>query len=490
MSKKTRQTVTILVLCVLLVGAGIGYYALIKHQTAQQKEEKENENAGIELYSWDINEIEKIYFKSQKAEMTLVKEKEQWKKQDEKDFPLEQNRVDAMLGAVAAISADKIAAEDVTDLEQYQLAEPELLVQIQDSEGNQKTIAVGKESLAGGGRYAYCDDSSKVYIVTTSVFSNFDYTRTQLMEVPDIPAITVEYITELKLDGKKQDFSAVYDENKSTYKHIYSWAIEDSYSKPVAGDRDALMKLFANFTSLSLKERITYKGTDSELKRYGLKNPAHKIAIKYYEVDAGQTDTAAEDDTQKGSGKKKYKQLHLCIGNQNKDMTGYYVTIDGEKGVFLMETAVVESMVNITPMEYVYARFYVPNEAMLQSIDLKYQGKEYSMTLKQGKQDEETKEYTYTAQVNGKKVNAKNFRNAYNAFAEMLIHAEIDKNVKVNGNETIASIIFHEKEKKINMNIYPYDGKNFYRIEVDGVMEFVTSMSTVDSILNALVSVE
>ena len=112
------------------------------------------------------------------------------------------------------------------------------------------------------------------------------------------------------------------------------------------------------------------------------------------------------------------------------------------------------------------------------------------MSLEKGKQDKETKEYAYTAKVNGKKVNDENLRNAYNTFGEMLIHAEIDDSVKLVGEEPIASIIFREEEKEVKMNIYPYDGKNFYRVEVDGTMEFVTSMTTVDSILNALISIE
>ncbi len=180
MSKKTQQTVTIIVLCVLLIGAGVGYYALVQHQAAQQKKEAESEeNAGIELYSLEQSQIEKIYFKSKKAEMTLVKDKK-WKVQGEKDFPLDQNRVEFMLGAVSSLTADKLVTENATDLEQFQLAEPVLLIKFQDSEGNEKTIAVGEESLSGGGRYAYCDDSSTIYIVPTSIYSNFDYTKKEL----------------------------------------------------------------------------------------------------------------------------------------------------------------------------------------------------------------------------------------------------------------------------------------------------------------------
>ena len=46
MSRKKRQTVTLLVLCLVLIAAGVGYYALIRHQAAQEKAEKAKESAG------------------------------------------------------------------------------------------------------------------------------------------------------------------------------------------------------------------------------------------------------------------------------------------------------------------------------------------------------------------------------------------------------------------------------------------------------------
>ena len=48
MSRKKRQTVTLLVLCLVLIAAGVGYYALIRHQAAQEKAEKAKEKKKAE----------------------------------------------------------------------------------------------------------------------------------------------------------------------------------------------------------------------------------------------------------------------------------------------------------------------------------------------------------------------------------------------------------------------------------------------------------
>ncbi len=180
MSKKMRQKVTVIVLCCLLIGAVAGYYGVICYQENRQKKEAQANDQTIELYSWKKEQIKQIYFKSAKTEMTLIKEKEKWINAEEKDFVPDQNKAGFMLDAIASLKAEKLVAEDVTDLEQFQLSEPELIIKIWDLDGNEKKIAIGEESLSGGGRYAYCDDDSKVYIVPTSVYSNFDYTKKEL----------------------------------------------------------------------------------------------------------------------------------------------------------------------------------------------------------------------------------------------------------------------------------------------------------------------
>ena len=60
MSRKKRQTVTLLVLCLVLIAAGVGYYALIRHQAAQEKAEKVQKNCFnfllMILTRWSIRE--------------------------------------------------------------------------------------------------------------------------------------------------------------------------------------------------------------------------------------------------------------------------------------------------------------------------------------------------------------------------------------------------------------------------------------------------
>ena len=58
--------------------------------------------------------------------------------------------------------------------------------------------------VCGGGRYAYCGgEENKVYLISTSLYSSFDYSLGDLMTVPDIPTVQADEIRYLKVEKQK-----------------------------------------------------------------------------------------------------------------------------------------------------------------------------------------------------------------------------------------------------------------------------------------------
>lgn len=494
MSRKTRQTVTILALCVLLIAAGIGYYALLRYQSSQEDSE---EQEGISLYQMDDSKIVGLRFKNSKAEMDFIKEKDTWLVEGDTDFPLDQNKITTMVDEVAAVTADKLVTDQCDDLEEYQLNTPDLTVEVEDSDGNRQSLVIGMESVSGGGRYAYCGDSSKIYILSTSIYTSFDYTSGQIMETADFPAVTADYVTGLKIEAKKgKDFQVVYDEDNSPYKNISSWAISRPYSQPVAADVDQLQTLFESYSDLNFSEGVAYHAGPADLKKYGLDKPSYKITLDYFRVKGGTDknsgevdssgDVQATDSPADKEKKKVYRTLRLSIGKQNKDKTGYYAQIAGDKGIYLMDSATAESLVEVTPLDFVYQRLYAGYIEDLKAMDIKYNGKTYHVALewKKAETDEDgTGEDTYTVKVDGKDADKEAFENAYTDINNLPPNGEIDRKVKPESDKAVAEITFHEKKKDVTMCIYPYDGSNFYRVKVDGIMQFVTDMRNADNIL-------
>ena len=176
-SKKNRQLLTIIGLCVLLIALIIVFFVATKHKdNSEKKEEAEN---NIELYSIKESDIAELHFKNSTAELTFVKNKNKWVLKDDTKYSLDQSKVETLVSDVKNMSATSEVTSDCTDLSQYGLKEPALQVDITDKCGNKKTLTAGDESVAG--RYAYIDnDTKKVYMVESAFTSDFETTKKEL----------------------------------------------------------------------------------------------------------------------------------------------------------------------------------------------------------------------------------------------------------------------------------------------------------------------
>ena len=66
----------------------------------------------------------------------------------------------------------------------------------------------------------------------------------------------------------------------------------------------------------------------------------------------------------------------------------------------------------------------------------------------------------------------------------------IDKKVTAKSNKPVAEFTFHEEKKTTKMIILPYDGKNSYRVSVNGVMQFTADKSAVDKVIKQFTSLK
>jgi hypothetical protein len=477
MSKKTRQMVTLLVLCLLLVAAGVGYYCLTRYQAAQEQEEDADEEE-TSLYDLSSDDIKKLSFVRDKTTLSFVKQKSKWKLEKDKKYPLNQDTITEMVDEMTGATVEQVVTEDCDDLSSYDLDTPELTISVTDSSGEEKTLYVGMESLSGGGRYAYCEgEENKIYLLSTSIYTGFNYSLEDLMEVAEIPTVNAEKVTYINVSAKKGDnFEALYDKKNSPYKDIYSWEIDQPYSQPVAGDQDELQGLFENYAELTFSGGVTYKTSDSLSKKYGLTDPAYDITIK----------TAK-------------KTVQLTIGNETEDGSGYYAALKGTDGIYIMSADTVSSITTITAMDYVYQRLYAGSQETLTKMDLTYNGKSYSYQITKKKtesdsddedDDSDSEEYTYTVKSKGKKVDSDDFFDAFSDVSNLNPNGEIDSSVKVTGNDKVAEFTFYEGKKTTTLTVYPYDGNNFYRIKVGDVMQFVVDMRTIDDIIEDFTSLK
>ena len=467
MSRKKRQTVTLLVLCLVLIAFVAGYFGLTRYQAAKEKAEKAEES-DKELFQLSSDDINKVEYQGEKSSLTFKKNGKTWKLASDPDYPLNQDRITEMVDETTGVAATKTVTTSCDDLTQYNLDKPDLTVTVTDTSGKETTIYVGMESVSGGGRYAYCGgDEQKIYLISTSLYSSFDYSLGDLMTVPDIPTVQADEIRYLKVEKQKgKNFQAEYDEKNSPYKDIYGWSIKQPYTQPVAGDKDGLQNIFGSYTNIGFSSGVSYKKDTALEKKYGLDQPQYTVTFR----------TAKKDVT-------------LYIGKENSDQSSYYVQMKGKDGIYLMDASSVSKMITINPLDSVYQRLYVGDQQKLNQVELSYQGQKYTFDVSKTKKKSET-EYTYTVKRDGKKVDADKFTTAYGVISYLAPGGNIDPKVTVKSNKPVAQFTFHEDQKDTKMIIYPYDGQNSYRVSVNGVMQFTVDKSAVDKVLKQFVSLK
>lgn len=484
MSGKKKQMLTLILAVLCLIGAGIGY--LFSARYAKQKEEQEAAEAqaddSIELYSYDEDSIAEITFKNTDTEMTLVCEDGTWYKKDDRKFPVDQEIAGTMASQVSTIISDKLVAQDCENLEDYGLDAPALTIAFTITDGSQVTLMLGDESTAAGGYYAYTSLSDTVYVFTSSVFTSYDYTEKELIEIEDTPSITADYVTQLSVKSKDgtQDFRAVYDEENAVSKDIYSWDIKKPFKETVAGDVYALSELFGNYTALEYVQCEDYTGRHD--KKYGLNKPSWVIDVDYYtvqqDVDSDGEDVEAEE-------------IHiphayqLSVGKKDSSGEYYYVKPADSERVYTMDAAMVENMVQIDAMSCIYANIYIGTVYSLNEIDMDVKGKSYHMELtrteteteKEEGADSET-ETNFSASINGKEVDEEAFRKAYGAAGTLSYNGVIDESVKAD-DTPYCTVAMHEEKRDVTISFLPYDEKS-YRVNVDGTQLFLTDKAAAE----------
>ena len=108
---------------------------------------------------------------------------ETWYYADDHSLNLNQDRIKAMILKVAPLKADQVI-ENVTDMSQYGLADPERTIQYETADRS-VIINIGNLNSMTSQYYIAFPSEMKVYVVATNVVTGFNYTLEDLVEVEE-----------------------------------------------------------------------------------------------------------------------------------------------------------------------------------------------------------------------------------------------------------------------------------------------------------------
>ena len=177
MKKKQRQMIGMLLALVVLAAAFLGIRQYNKNASSAASTTEDTQETVLDVNSDDITSFRYVY---EGETYAFEKKDETWYYTDDHSLNLNQERIKAMILKVAPLKADQVI-ENVTDMSQYGLADPERTIQYETADRS-VIINVGNLNSMTSQYYIAFPSEMKVYAVTTNVVTGFNYTLEDLVE--------------------------------------------------------------------------------------------------------------------------------------------------------------------------------------------------------------------------------------------------------------------------------------------------------------------
>lgn len=177
MKKKQRQMIGMLLALVVLAAAFLGIRQYNKNASSATSTTEDTQETVLDVNSDDIISFRYVY---EGETYAFEKEDDTWYYADDHSLNLNQERIKAMILKVAPLKADQVI-ENVTDMSQYGLADPERTIQYETADRS-VIINVGNLNSMTSQYYVAFPSEMKVYVVATNVVTGFNYTLDDLVE--------------------------------------------------------------------------------------------------------------------------------------------------------------------------------------------------------------------------------------------------------------------------------------------------------------------
>ena len=162
---------------VVLAAVFLGIRQYNKNIAPATSTTEDTQETVLDVNSDDITSFRYVY---EGETYAFEKEDETWYYADDHSLNLNQDRIKAMILKVAPLKADQVI-ENVTDMSQYGLADPERTIQYETADRS-VIINVGNLNSMTSQYYIAFPSEMKVYAVTTNVVTGFNYTLDDLVE--------------------------------------------------------------------------------------------------------------------------------------------------------------------------------------------------------------------------------------------------------------------------------------------------------------------
>lgn len=500
MTKGKKRAVTLIALCVLMAAA-ICLYVFVPEGKSDDEADGATDEETIEVMKIASDQISSLQISGEgREDISLVREGEEWKLSDLPKAPLNKETVEGMFTNLDPVKA--VQRLDTTDLSEYGLDDPQMIVTIGMADGAQYKLQFGETVPAAGGMYGMCGDEKEIYTFEDSLFRSFDVKKNALIEKEELAEINADYLTSISVcqDGKEKFRAEVVSDDKKVDAYT-NWVISKPYKKPLAGSStEDWSTMQGYFTNVTFGDLVEYGCKD--MGKYGLDQPSSYADVNYFEVKDGYEvpqESESPDSSAKAGGSsnkanavpdeyKDAKHYRLLFG-KTTDEGDYYVCMDGSDQVYTMAAQSVEHILGVDAYTYMDHCVYSTLATDITGYDVTIGKKKVSVSHTTEQDEGGNNKNVWT--LNGTRVpdsKEEDFLTPYSKQYLLEFTAEAKDSVKPDRKEPVMTIVFHEEKRDVTVRYLPYDGTNFYRVDKDGMDYFLVDKRSVDDVAAAFES--
>lgn len=434
MKKKSVNLITAVGVLVVLSGAYVGVKTYVAKQDAKETESEEENDETKEIVSISSDDVKSIKFIIDKKEVTFEKDGDTWIKNDESEFPVDQDKLDTLAGSFSSVTAER-TLENVKDVSEYELDQPENTITITTEDGETTVIQVGMENDSTSQEYIELNnDSSTVYVVGSTTFQSFEGGLYDFAKSGTFPTVDSSTVTKVSVTGPEDAYTVEEDENNFWNVTGTTGGTEET----AKADSAKATSLTSALSSMAYASFVNYNCTDEELSQYGLTKPYATITADYQEevenssdseneaetgdndateasIEEDSTDsetteksseteadtnTESAEETEEETTEMVDRQLVIEIGDQSSD-GGRYVRVNGSNEIYTISEDSLDTFIGKTDADFWNMTVSYLSVNNLDSLKVDYKNSEYTVNVsRETSEDEDAEEAEDTADEN------------------------------------------------------------------------------------------
>ena len=288
--KKKKKLIGLLTALVVLILLTAAYFCL-KNYNKEQEAESETEDTSVAVTSIEESDITGLTYILDKEKLEFKKENNSWYYTDDKNFPVDQDKVKTLLDNFKDIKAVRDLGQ-LENLDDYGLKEPSNTVTVISNNGVETVFYIGNENETTGDYYMYMNNPEHIYTVSSTFANAFNGKLYDLVVDSSFPSITSNTIIKAVVDQTDNQLTLESSRDDSA-----TWSVKDSKNKKKEADGTKSNQLLSNVTSLNFKDYIDYDCKN--LDQYGLKDPSAVITLDY--TVTHEAESSSEPGSEPGS---------------------------------------------------------------------------------------------------------------------------------------------------------------------------------------------